>query len=238
MNHQPPHILIIEDEPGIALILYTTLSKNGYRVDTAKTGTSGLRKAAHKNFDIVLLDLSLPDLSGLHICRELRAQGFGGSIIVLTAEGDIRAKVQLFDAGADDYVTKPFSADELQARIRACLRDIAAPSSRPDLVAGPLTLDYAGHLVRRQGTTIQLRRKEFALLECLMQNAGRTVTRLGLLQYAWDNTADAWTNTVDVHIKHLRDKIDRPFVEPLITTVHGVGYKLEVPAYTPLTRRS
>ncbi|MDB5169998.1 MAG: two component transcriptional regulator, winged helix family [Candidatus Saccharibacteria bacterium] len=227
MNHVT-RILVIEDEPGIALALYKALREAAYHVDTAKTGTSGLRKAAAKKFDIILLDLGLPDMSGLTICRQLRDEGLKAPIIILTAESSVRTKVSLFDAGANDYVTKPFSVEELQARIRACLRQVPKEPLQPRLVVGELTLNSANRTVERGGLAIPLRRKEFSILEYMMQHAGTAVTRASLLQYAWDSNEEGWTNTIDVHIKHLRDKVDRPFAINLIKTVHGVGYKLDV----------
>lgn len=223
-----PRLLIIEDEPGIALALYKSLSNACYQVDTAKTGSSGLRKASLKKFDAILLDLGLPDMSGLTICRQLRADGVEAPIIILTAESGVRSKVNLFDAGANDYLTKPFSIEELQARLRACLRRIKKNPTEPEITVGPLTLHRENHTVQREGKSVTLRRKEYALLECLMLHAGSSVTRASLMHYAWEGTDDGWTNTIDVHIKHLRDKVDRPFAEHLIKTVHGVGYKLDV----------
>lgn len=221
-------VLVIEDEPGIALALYKALREASYQVDTAKSGTSGLRKAAAKKFDIVLLDLGLPDMSGLTICKQLRDEGLKAPIIVLTAESSVRTKVSLFDAGANDYVTKPFSIEELQARIRACLRQVPKDRIQPQLTVGELTLNSGTRSVERGGLVIPLRRKEFAILEYLMQHAGAAVTRSSLMHYAWENDEEGWTNTIDVHIKHLRDKVDRPFSTKLIVTVHGVGYKLDV----------
>ena len=221
-------ILIIEDESGIALALYKSLSQLDYRVDTAKTGSSGLRKASNKKFDLILLDLGLPDMSGKTICRQLRDDGFSGPIIILTAESSIASKVSLFDAGANDYLTKPFSVEELQARIRACLRQpFEEEPEKSLLVTSELSLNSASRSVEREGQIITLRRKEFALLEYLMKHAGSAVTRASLMNYAWEGGEEGWTNTVDVHIKHLRDKVDRPFSRPLIKTVHGVGYKLD-----------
>lgn len=231
MASQQTRILIIEDEPGIALALYKSLSKADYRVVTAKTGMSGLHKAAAHKFDIILLDLGLPDMPGLTVCRQLRAEGLQIPIIILTAESAVRTKVSLFDAGANDYITKPFSVDELQARIRACLRRPVEDENRPPLTVGELTLHPATRTVERAGLMIPLRRKEFAILEYLMQNAGSAVSRASLLRHIW-NDEDAWTNTVDVHIKHLRDKLDRPFDRPLIVTVHGIGYKLDASSTT------
>jgi two-component system, OmpR family, response regulator len=219
-------ILIIEDEAGITVALYTALIKSGYIVDTAKTGCSGLRKAGLKNHDIILLDLGLPDMSGLTVCKQLRLNGTMAPIIILTGEKTVRSKVSLFDAGAMDYVTKPFSLEELQARIRACLRPSNAQHGQATIHCGELTLDPANRSIERQDMVVGLTRKEYAIIEYLMQNAGHPVTRSALLQYAWHGEEDAWTNTIDVHIKHLRDKLDRPFSQPLIKTVHGVGYKL------------
>lgn len=222
-------IMIVEDEAGIAVALYTALIKAGYIVDTAKTGSSALRKANNKNYDIVLLDLGLPDMSGLTICKQLRADGLEAPIIILTAENTISTKVKLFDAGANDFVTKPFSLEELQARIRACLRANAKEDRQEMIVAGALQLNPATRSIERGGIIIPLTRKEYVVMQYLMEHAGKAVTRASLLQHAWNGSDDAWTNTVDVHIKHLRDKIDRPFPTPLIQTVHGVGYKLLVP---------
>lgn len=227
MNHVI-RVLVIEDEPGIALALYKALRDASYHVDTAKSGTSGLRKVAAKKFDVVLLDLGLPDMSGLTICQQLRDDGLKAPIIVLTAESSVRTKVSLFDAGANDYITKPFSIEELQARIRACLRQTPREPTQARLMAGDLVLNSATRSVEREGLIIPLRRKEFAILEYLMQHPGTAVTRTSLFNYAWDRNEEGWTNTIDVHIKHLRDKVDRPFSSHLITTVHGVGYKLDI----------
>jgi len=152
----------------------------------------------------------------------------GAPILILSGETKVLSKVTLLDAGADDYLTKPFSLGELKARLRVLTR--RSESSRPkqhQLKTADLTLDSDTHHVTRAGQLIKLRRKEFAMLECLMQHAGSVVTRDILTNYAWRENEDAWTNTIDVHIKYLRDKIDRPFTTPLIKTVHGFGYKLE-----------
>lgn len=228
MNHTV-RVLVVEDEPGIALALYKALRESGYQVDTAKSGSSGLRKAAAKKFDIVLLDLGLPDMSGLTICRQLRENGLKVPIIILTAESSVRTKVSLFDAGANDYLTKPFSIEELEARIRAGLRGLPKDdTSEQRLVVGELVLNGGNRSLERGGLVIPLRRKEYAILEYLMQHAGTAVSRASLLHHAWDSNDEGWTNTVDVHIKHLRDKVDRPFSSNLIKTVHGVGYKLDI----------
>lgn len=223
-------VLIIEDESGIALALYRSLDKQGYDVAVAKTGNSGLRKARSVTYDCIVLDLSLPDMTGLSVCRQLRADGLTMPMIILTGESTVRSKVSLLDAGANDYVTKPFSFDELEARIRACIRVEVTPQASSLLQIGCLRLDVLNRIAFRDTIDIRLRRKETALLECLMLHAGVTVTRNRLIEHAWNNGQDAWSNTIDVHIKHLRDKIDRPFSEPLIETVYGIGYKLKVPS--------
>jgi len=221
-------ILVIDDDAGMALALYRSLTDT-YKVDTAKTGVSGLKKAAAQNYQAIILDLNLPDMSGLQVCRMLRHEGILVPILVLSGESGVVSKVTLLDAGANDYLTKPFSLEELRARLRVLLRQVGVKPPINKLVSGELILDPNKQQVERDGHTIVLRRKEFAILECLMQHAGSVVTRETLLNYAWEGNEITWTNTVDVHIKYLRDKIDRPFGKPLIKTVHGIGYKLDIP---------
>lgn len=220
-------LLLIEDDRGISHALAHALAST-YEVDTAATGAAGLRQAELHNPDAIILDLNLPDLSGLVVCEHLRSIGSKAPIIVLTGETKIMSKITLLDAGADDYLTKPFSLGELKARLRAVLRHTEGGRPNvPRLISDDLVLNTETRQVERGGKVIKLRRKEFALLECLLQHAGSVVTREALTAYAWHNGEDPWTNTVDVHIKYLRDKVDRPFERPLIKTVHGVGYKLE-----------
>lgn len=223
-------LLLIEDDRGIASALSQALPD--YDVDIAYDGTGGAAKALAGNYAAIILDLNLPDISGLDVCKQLRKQGLTLPIIILSCEAKILSKISLLDAGADDYLTKPFSLGELKVRLRVQLRrsgDLSSGQSR--MVVEDLTLDSERHFVQRAGQQIRLRRKEFALLECLMQRAGSVVTRQTLCRHAWDQNAEPWTNTIDVHIKYLRDKIDRPFGTQLIKTVHGLGYKIEdVPA--------
>jgi two-component system OmpR family response regulator len=227
-------LLIIEDNFGITLALSQALSPI-YTVDCVDSGKSALAKAQANAYSAILLDLGLPDLSGLEVCKMLRAAHVNAPILILTAEARTTTKVELFDAGADDYLTKPFSLEELKARLRALTRHHAEVMPTINrLVVGDIILDKAKHIVERSGKSVELRRKEFALLECLMSHAGTVVTRSLLTSYAWDADDDTWTNTVDVHIKYLRDKIDRPFGQRLIKTVHGLGYKLEIP--TPIAK--
>lgn len=220
-------LLLIEDNREIALALSQVLATT-YSVTLAETGLSGLKHARDSDYDIVVLDLNLPDQPGLQVCEELRTDGHNAPIIVLTGEVAIMSKIRLLDAGADDYLTKPFSLGELKARLRTLHRRGHQPSiAIKQLRVGELILDKSKHQAERDGQVISLRRKEFALLECLMRHAGMVVSRSILGNYAWQEADSLWTNTIDVHIKHLRDKVDRPFGQALIRTVHGLGYKLE-----------
>jgi DNA-binding response OmpR family regulator len=225
-----PKILLIEDDRCIAEALAHAL-QNHYELDAASSGRAGLYKADINNYDVVILDLNLPDLPGTAVCQQLRERGFRTPIMVLTADNQVLSKIKLLDNGANDYLTKPFSLGELKARLRVLKRQAAASQPfRPKgrLSVGGMTLDRQTRLVERDGKIIKLRRKEFSLLECLMENAGTVVNRQFLTSYAWQDSDDLWTNTIDVHIKHLRDKVDRPFGSSLIKTVHGLGYKLQV----------
>jgi two-component system, OmpR family, response regulator len=234
---QLPHILLVEDDRSIAGALAQVLRAE-YEIDIAATGQLALIKSERMAYDVIVLDLSLPDLSGMIVCQQLRDRGLRAPILILSGEDKVLTKISLLDAGANDYLTKPFSLGELKARLRALSRvtsqmEMLQPSGA--LIIGDLQLDRQSRSVSRNGTTIPLRRKEFALLECLMAHAGSVVSRETLKRYVWQGADDLWTNTVDVHIKHLRDKIDRPFGATLIKTVHGLGYKLEAlqPASIP-----
>lgn len=220
-------ILLIEDDHGISNALKQALATS-YTIDCASTGEAGLGKASIYDYALIVLDLNLPDIFGLTVCQQLRQNGFKGPILILTGETKVLSKITLLDAGADDYLTKPFSLGELKARMRTLLR--RATNDQPIkqvLSAEDLTLNISTHVVERAGTVITLRRKEFLLLECLLQNADSVVSRGTLTSHAWPENDSPWTNTVDVHIKYLRDKIDRPFSSSLIQTVHGLGYKIE-----------
>ena len=218
-------LLVIEDDELVASALQRGL-KASYAVDVVYSGTEGLHQAELTSYDLILLDLHLPDVSGAEVCQRLRNQGFTMPIIVLTGAVAVKNKISLLDMGADDYVTKPFSLDEVQARIRAALRR-TTPYADNILSLEGLELDPAARTVLRNGQTVQLRRKEFDILEYLLRNHGKAVSRAMIVSNIWDMNENLWANVVDVHIKHLRDKIDRPFNSNLIQTVHGVGYKLE-----------
>lgn len=224
-------LLLIEDDRGIAFALSQAL--NDYEVDIASTGSEGLTRASSGDHAVILLDLNLPDISGLDVCQQLRKQGCLTPVVIMSCEAKVLSKIRLLDAGADDYLTKPFSLGELKARLRVVVRRLSNTATRPSrLLVGDLCLDSGLQAVERAGHAIHLRPKEFALLECLMQRAGTVVTRQVLGKHAWEENQEPWTNTIDVHIKYLRDKIDRPFNEPTIKTVHGLGYKLEAATLT------
>jgi len=223
-------LLLIEDDRHIVQALKTALTIN-YKLTHAYDGVTGLALAANDPYDVIILDVMLPDMGGADVCQNLRTGGYHGPILILSGETKIMTKIVLLDIGADDYLTKPFSLGELKARLRVLTRRTHLSASRPGVwVVGDLTLDHATHRVERSGEVIQLRRKEFALLECLVQRAGTVVTRETLGAHAWHKNEDPWTNTIEVHIKNLRDKVDRPFSIPIIQTVHGVGYKLKAAA--------
>ncbi len=222
-----PKLLLVDDDRSIARALALAL-RNNYAVDIIDGGLHAAWKADTCRYDIIILDLNLPDISGLNVCHQIRERGIKVPILILTAEYEVLTKINLLDAGANDYLTKPFSLGELKARLRVLARNASA-SSRPrqrQLNIGGLVLDPRTHTVTRDGMAIALRRKEFALLECLMEHAGSVVSRPTLLRHGWQGIEEPWTNTIDVHIKYLRDKLDRPFEQAVIQTVHGLGYRL------------
>ncbi len=230
-----PQLLLIEDDRHISTALSHAL-RSTHAVQVAENGRLGLYKSEQERFATIILDLNLPDMPGLEVCRQLRDHAATTPLLVLSAEDSILTKINLLDAGANDYLTKPFSLGELKARLRALARSASSqtPSSRR-LEVADVVLDNATREVSRNGQLITLRRKEFDLLECLMTHAGTVVTREVLTAHAWHGADEPWTNTVDVHIKHLRDKLDRPFDTPLIKTIHGIGYRL---APTPVNALS
>lgn len=227
-------LLLIEDDRSIALAIARALA-NTYAVDIADTGKTGLAKVQTGAYELIVLDLNLPDIPGKEVCEQIRKYSASLPLLVLTGDDKVLTKIKLLDAGADDYLTKPFSLGELKVRLRAIHRRVTQQKPKQHVLElGDLSLDSDRHTVERDGQPIRLRRKEFSLLECLMQNAGNVVTRDILSHHAWRENEDPWTNTIDVHIKYLRDKVDRPFDKQLIKTVHGLGYKLELPISTNL----
>lgn len=229
---QPKRLLVIEDDLSLTLALYRALSHT-YKVDTAKTAISGLKKAETLPIDLIILDLNLPDHSGLRVLKRLRETGVNAPVLVLSGESTLSIKIEALEGGANDYVTKPFSLAELKARIAVLLRMQTYPTHSV-LVSGELVLDPKTRRVARGGMPVDLRRKEFALLECLLRNAGTAVSRTYLMESVWGRGKNLRTNSIDVHIKMLRDKIDRDFERPLIRTVHGLGYILD--SEKPLAR--
>jgi two-component system OmpR family response regulator len=220
-------LLLVEDNKRVATALRDALRRS-YVVDIEHTGKDALANMNLTSYDIILLDLGLPDMTGQEVCEQLRARKIAAPIIIVSGDSTVGSKVNTLDCGADDYITKPFHAEELKARIRAVLRREAPQKNHSLIVVGDLELDPARRTVRRQNSEITLRRKEFDLLEYMMRNSNRTLTRPMILDHVWENSDGLWTNAVDVHVKYLRDKVDRPYEQQLIKTVHGVGYKLEV----------
>ena len=219
-------ILIVEDERKIARFLELELQHEGYDVETAGDGRTGLEKALTWKPDLMILDLMLPELSGIEVCRRLRHES-DVPIIMLTAKDDVSDKVMGLDMGADDYMTKPFAIEELLARIRVGLkkhRAVAAAPAANVLTAGKLVLDPAKYSVTMDGTPISLTKKEFDLLKYLMQHKGQAVTRDALLSDVWGYDYAGDTNVVDVYIRYLRHKIDEPFGVKTLHTIRAVGY--------------
>jgi DNA-binding response OmpR family regulator len=219
-------ILIIEDNRSLADSLKRHLGKT-FVVDICRSGEDGIKHAVHGNHGVIILDLHLPDMHGRDVCLALRQAQVLTPILILTAEADIPQRVALLNAGADDYVTKPFSMAELRARLNALLRRSPAIAGAGVLRIQDLVVDPARRHVMRSGVTISLRRKEFDILEYLMRHRGTAVSRANIVDHAWDTGKETWHNTVDVHIKHLRDKIDRPFKKALIKTAYGIGYMID-----------
>lgn len=219
-------LLVIDDNRALVRSLKDFLGKD-FLIDSATTAKEGLWQATTAASDVIVLDLGLPDGLGSDVCREIRAANIATPIIVLSAVTDVKSRVELLSIGADDYLMKPFSLLELRARVLALMR--RTPDSifgAGKLSVGDLTIDLGGRRVQRAGRDIPLRRKEFDILTYLIRNRGQAVTRTMIFDHVWESDKTCWNNTIDVHIKHLRDKIDRPFSEPLIRTAYGVGYVL------------
>jgi two-component system OmpR family response regulator len=218
-------VLVVEDEPKMQSLLQRGLQRAGYAVDTASNGDEAVWAATETDYDAVVLDAMIPPPDGFEVTRRLRDACRWAPILLLTARDAVADRVAGLDAGADDYLTKPFAFDELFARLRALTR--RDPMERPAvLVAGDLRLDPATREVSRAGTPIDLSPKEFALLAELMRHAGVVLSRTHLLEHVWDFAFAGTSNVVDVYIRYLRDKIDRPFGRDSIETVRGAGYRL------------
>jgi len=220
-------ILLIEDEPGLVLTLSDRLAREGYAVESATDGETGLERASHEPFDLLLLDLMLPRMGGFDVCRELRRRGIETPVIMLTARGAIVDKVVGLKLGADDYVTKPFEMAELLARIEAHLRRTpVTPHPTEGYVFGDVRVDFRRAEATKDGAALELSAREFQLLRYFVEHRGATLTREELLNEVWGYNAMPSTRTVDVHVAWLRQKIEpNPRHPQFILTVHGMGYK-------------
>jgi two-component system OmpR family response regulator len=224
-------VLVIEDHIRMGDLIERGLKEEGYAVDRTSTGEEGSWLASENPYDAIILDVVLPGIDGLETCRRMRAEDQWAPILMLTARDGVDDRVLGLDSGADDYLTKPFSFVELLARLRALIRR-GAGQRLPLLKAGDLELDPAIHSVRRGSTSITLTLKEFALLEYLMRRKGEVLSRTQLIEHVWDFAFESDSNVVDVYIRYLREKIDRPFGRDSIETIRGAGYRLrEEPAY-------
>jgi two-component system, OmpR family, response regulator len=218
-------ILIVEDEVKLATLLRRGLAEEAHAADVAATGEDALWMAQATAYDAIVLDLMLPGIDGLEVCRRLRAAGVWSPVLMLTARDALADRIGGLDAGADDYVTKPFAFAELVARLRAVARR-GTPERPTVIVVGDLALDPATRTVRRGDTEVELSPKEFALLETFMRRPGRVLSRFELLEHAWDYDYEHRSNVIDVYVRYLRQKIDRPFGRESLETVRGAGYRL------------
>jgi DNA-binding response OmpR family regulator len=221
-------ILVVEDDKDLARFIRKGLQEERHAVDVAEDGEVGLELATSGDYDLMIVDVMLPKVDGLTFCRRVRGWGNGTPILLLTARDTVDDKVAGLDTGADDYLTKPFAFAELVARVRALIRR-GGPGPIAKLKAADLLVDVAAHRVWRAGKEINLTNKEYALLEYLLRNRNRVLTRTAIVEHVWGLNYDPMTNIVDVHIRALRAKMDKGFSPPLITTVRGVGYMLEEP---------
>jgi two-component system OmpR family response regulator len=218
-------ILVVEDELKMAGLLHRGLSEDGHVVDVARSGDDAVWMGQVVEYDAIVLDLMLPGIDGVGVCRRWRESGVWSPVLVLTARDTVEDRVASLDAGADDYLAKPFSFAELLARLRALAR--RGGTERPvELEVGDLHLDPATRQVWRGETEIELSGKEFALLETFMRRPGDVLSRVQLLEHAWDYAYESRSNVVDVYVRYLREKVDRPFGRQSIETVRGVGYRL------------
>ena len=220
------HLLLVEDDERLGRVLKRLLEEDRHVVDVATDGESGLDLAESDGIEIVILDVGLPDISGLEVARRLRKRGSGVAILMLTARDTVNDRVAGLDAGADDYLVKPFAYEELSARLRALARRAEAGPRRPEprIEVGPIALDEAGRRVTVEGRTVDLSPREFSLLECLLRHPGQTLTRDQLLDQAWPYSVAVTPNAVDAYIHYLRTKLGA--AASRVETIRGVGYRL------------
>jgi DNA-binding response OmpR family regulator len=219
-------ILLADDEIPFTRSLQSVLRSEGYAVDVVHDGQTAYDRAFDDVYDLLLLDVGMPGMNGVELCRRLREDGLAVPVLMLTARDATSDRIRGLDSGADDYIVKPFEVDELLARIRSALRRLPK-AELPLLAAGTLTMDVAARTVRRSGQDIELSAKEFALLEFLLRHKGMVISKQQLIDHVWDESLDPFSNIVDVYIGYLRNKIDRPFAEePLLKTVRGAGYRI------------
>ncbi len=220
-------ILVVEDEKKIADFLQRGLESNGYALDVAHTGHAAISFVQETDYDVVILDLMLPDMDGMKVLERIRARKAGPPVLILSARGAVDDRVRGLELGADDYLTKPFAFVELLARVRALLRRGQPAPER--LQVGDLVIDTLRRKVTRETETIDLAPKEYGILEYMMRNKGRPLSRTMIVEHVWDMDYDGLTNIVDVYIRHLRSKIDDRFQQKLIQTVRGIGYMIDAP---------
>jgi DNA-binding response OmpR family regulator len=219
-------VLLVEDDPRVSRVVERALTEAGHRVEPVHDGIGGLARAESGAHDLVVLDVMLPGMDGIAVARELRRQRVRTPILMLTARDAVADRVRGLDAGADDYLTKPFALEELVARVRALGRR-GADGDEAVLRVGDLTLDESRHEVRRGDRSIELTAKELSLLAYLMRHAGRVLGKGQILDHVWGYDAEATSNVVEIYVHYLRDKVDRGFARPLIWTVRGVGYTIK-----------
>jgi len=219
-------VLVVEDTVRIADTIKIGLEQEGYAVDVEYDGEVGLLAGLNEPYDIIILDVMLPGIDGISVCRQLREAGIMTPVLMLTAKAQERDVVEGLNVGADDYLAKPFSYDVLLARLRALLRRPGNFMADDQLSVGDLTMSLSGHSVKRGSTDINLSKKEFAILEYLLRNKGKACSKDTIISHVWNFDADILPNTLEVFITYLRAKIDKPFDDPLIHTVRGFGYEV------------
>ena len=219
-------ILLVEDEKEMGLTLKRQLSQN-YTIELAFSGKDGEYLTTINEYDVIILDLLLPDTNGIFLCQKIRSNNIKTPILILSGVSNVTQKITVLDSGADDYLEKPFRFGELEARIRALLRRQPELMKSQILTIADLEFDLVNKHVSRGKQIITLKRKELQILEYFMRNAGKIISRDMFLEHIWDSAYESFANTIDVHIKYLRDRVDRPYEKKLIKTVYGFGYKIE-----------